>query len=354
MFTSDPITITHYSLRGTDPVPLEPNLTVYPKQKEALDLGITSRDEFDIILYLENNTKISKDNLKNRNKQETYDCPEGFVFVPGNYLYGTTYGNYNGFCVAKYEMKVDVDGDGLGDTDSNVSADCEDYYNTWYHYKNNNEDCNVGNYDIVSSAQGYPITRIPQYDATLYDAKQACESIGGHLITNAEWMTIVSNIASVPENWTSGKVGEGSLYTGNTSSCAVSGACYDGQDPDYGINRNETAKLVLDNRKEIWDLSGNVREWTDNTLTCENHPSADDNQSEWLEYSEGGYYEETYDLLTNYGSLDYKDLFLLSNKYNSSQGFGLLYSDKGDTATSERGFLRVVTGALALMLGLWL
>jgi hypothetical protein len=46
---------------------------------------------------------------------------------------------------------------------------------------------------------------------TLPMAKDMCNAIGAHLITNEEWMTIVRNVENVGVNWTSGTVGQGKL-----------------------------------------------------------------------------------------------------------------------------------------------
>jgi formylglycine-generating enzyme required for sulfatase activity len=96
-------------------------------------------------------------------------------------------------------------------------------------------------------------------------AKTLCENSGAHLITNNEWMTIARNIEMQAENWTGGDINKGSLKNGNTGRTSISN-----KDSvlNYGKNRSDTsAKLVLDNGSEIWDLSGNVEETVDQFLT---------------------------------------------------------------------------------------
>ncbi|MDD3976256.1 MAG: hypothetical protein PHN22_03795, partial [Candidatus ainarchaeum sp.] len=58
--------------------------------------------------------------------------------------------------------------------------------------------------------------------------------------------------------------------------------------------------------------------------------------SEWLEYSEGGI--TSYDILTNLNSLSYKDVFLINKNYDTSDGIGAFYSDRGDNI-DDRAFL---------------
>jgi len=43
------------------------------------------------------------------------------------------------------------------------------------------------------------------------EAKEACESIEAHLMTNAEWMAIARDAEQVKSNWSGGDVGSGSL-----------------------------------------------------------------------------------------------------------------------------------------------
>jgi flagellin-like protein len=333
----------------------------YPMRigQNLIPLGIVD-DRFDLELYFDNNTMFIKEDLQMNfpANLSASDCPDGYVPVPGNTLYGTS-----SFCVMKYEAKVDTNGDGIGDTSLMSSDDqhCRgrwgatpNYYYSWCHGQYYNDDtyvscptdCNVANYDIVSSAEGYPIAHIRQDYAYEFDAKEACESIGEgyHLITNEEWMTIARNIERQPENWTGGQVGSGSLKIGNNNgSCTVSSACYNGEDPEYTTktSQDETAKLVLSNGSSIWDLSGNMWEWVDKTLECQYHPVGLEGgeQSEWLEYSSGAI-EGNKDILDSLGSLDLKDIYSLNNSYNTNEGLGRLYTDVGDVATSNRAVLR--------------
>jgi formylglycine-generating enzyme required for sulfatase activity len=246
-------------------------------------------------------------------------CPTGYVLVPNDPTYNT-----GDFCVMQFEAKMDNTGDGIGDN----NATCKDSnYNSWDNRTTNCGFDDPGN-NVVSSAVGYPITSISQAESI-----EACESIGEgyHLITNDEWMTIARNIEAQAGNWTSGTVGNGSLFMGNNGgTCTVGTACYNGDNPEYTVKTEAdiTAKLVLSNGNEIWDLSGNVAEWVDKTITRGNMPSL---STSWLEYTS----------VTDYGLLGRDSYnFAVGKKYNSSNGVGKIYNYYSKGSTEERVFLR--------------
>jgi len=346
-------TIVGYSLIGyNDYIPLEPEYTITHAGKFMLPLGIIDEDRFTIGLLLDDGSYLTFKNITNSNRSPSpSDCPEGFVPVPGNYLYGTV-GKKGGFCVAKYEMKVDQNGDGLGDS----NTDCKSWAETWQNNKNASCSYTVSPRTIVSSAEGYPLTDINQTDSQL-----ACESIGGHLITNNEWMTLARNIERVPINWSSGVVGQGSLKRGNTGDIVL-GVAYDGDDPENGTGRNELAKLTLSNGSEVWDLSGNVYEWVNKTksvfyLDCDKLNDSDFGYcDEWeggFEYS--GFFENYSDLynFVDFTKVGYKDLFLLNSDYNKDNGLGYFgdWSELGYIGGFLRGgpwYLDTTAGLLAL------
>ncbi|MDD2796826.1 MAG: hypothetical protein PHE76_02605, partial [Candidatus Pacebacteria bacterium] len=137
----------------------------------------------------------------------------------------------------------------------------------------------------VSKATSIPWTKetagteVEDY-LTWYKAKEECEKIGAHLITNAEWMALARDIESVDENW----VGTGTdraLKMGNTGNAApvnsdawyaLDSADYVGHpDPNDKADRSSTssAKLILSNGQVIWDLSGNVSEWVDKIISTQ-------------------------------------------------------------------------------------
>jgi formylglycine-generating enzyme required for sulfatase activity len=95
------------------------------------------------------------------------------------------------------------------------------------------------------------------------DSATECESLGAnyHLISNPEWMAIAREVEMQGANWTGGTVGPGCLFRGNSgeTTCGYNSTT----DPDSGTGRDANGKLVLSNVEEIFDLAGNVWEWTD-------------------------------------------------------------------------------------------
>jgi hypothetical protein len=245
-------------------------------------------------------------------------CPTGYVAVEGNPLYNTEYTN-GGFCVMKYEAKL-LSGTGHNNTSPTCSTGTEDYTSITT--------------QVTSTSSGTPLVEI-----NMCAAKQACVNSGGHLITNDEWMTIVRNIEQVPENWSGGSVGSGYLPRGNSDGSAA----LDGTDFLTGVNKRT---LILTNGEEIWDLAGNVWQWTNNVINYSPPPRYLDNGTEvtdttnrWYDYSPNGgagYYIDP----NNLGSfpLEKKDLYLLDESYNANNGVGRIYLL--GSATTNRGFLR--------------
>ena len=103
------------------------------------------------------------------------------------------------------------------------------------------------------------------------DAKAACESIGAHLITNAEWMALARDIEAQDENW----VGTGTsrvLKMGNVGNAApinsdawyLTGTGSGAKDNSTPVN--EKARLKLSNGQTIYHFSGNVWEWLDRVI----------------------------------------------------------------------------------------
>jgi len=223
------------------------------------------------------------------------DCPSNWVKVPGNTLYNT-----RTFCVMQYEAKND------------------------------------GTNKPVSQANGTPWVNISQIDA-----KAKCQSIGAHLVTEDEWLTIVRNIELQPTNWSSGQIGSGYIPRGNSDSSAA----MDGTDPLTGANQRT---LTLSNGAIIWDIAGNVWDWTDATILGKDEPVSP-NPSAW------GYYE--YTSLLSYGTLSPERLLPLNSSWNSTQGYGRIYTRSVATDTVTYVFRRgghwnfgTYAGVLALYL----
>lgn len=210
----------------------------------------------------------------------------GYVWVPGSAKYGTL----PGFCVMQYEAKNDG---------SNVA---------------------------VSTESGAPWVSINQNSAR-DRAREACA--GCHLITEAEWMTIAENAAFVNVNWSGGTVGSGCLFRGNVGNNDACG--YDGANPENGPGRDQKAKLTLSNGSEIWDISGNVWEWTDAYITQNEQPSVST-------ITDGSAAYREYTAINQWKGLHYMKPPV--DTWSATQGIGRIYSYSNDTLATTRGFIR--------------
>jgi len=157
-------------------------------------------------------------------------CPTGFIPVPGSITYGQA-----DFCVMKYEAK---------DAGGNVP---------------------------VSQAAGTPWASVSQTNAARY-SQNVVGCTGCHLITESEWLTIAQNILKVTSNWRDNFVGTSVsstnyIYSGHNDNAPANALAADSNDTNgyYGETNtggNQRRTLTLSNGEVIWDLAGNVREWT--------------------------------------------------------------------------------------------
>lgn len=172
--------------------------------------------------------------------------PTGYILVPANPAVGTT----SDFYVAKYEMKLEIDG--VIDTTGNNPDQGWDA--AWV---------------AVSDTNGQPWVRIDQDEA-----KASCSALGSgyHLITNPEWMTIARNIENTASNWDSGTVGSGAINSGhNDTSPPISLAASTDSDGCSGTEQtcsdtvwdSQRRTYELSNGAIVWDVAGNVLEWVD-------------------------------------------------------------------------------------------
>ena len=225
-------------------------------------------------------------------------CPTGYIWVPGSAKYGTL----PGFCVMKYEAK------------------------------------NVGGVATSQTAS------TPWVSISQTAARSACRALGAgyHLISEAEWMTIADNAANTASNWFGGTVGTNFLYSGhNDNGPANALAASTDDDGYYGTNDSASSCdgvynnfvvgddttsgracagqkriFTLSNGNVIWDISGNVWEWTDAYIY-------DSNGTYEMPLPAGNWYE--YTAITNYKGLNYirpQDI-----SWSATQSIGRIYTD---------------------------
>ncbi|MCL5667149.1 MAG: hypothetical protein M1383_05270 [Patescibacteria group bacterium] len=295
------------------------------------------------------------------------NCPAGYIWVPGSAKYGTL----PGFCAMKYVASSD------GTTNCNGAA-CP-----------------------VSTAANLPWVSI-----NWNQSQTACQSLGlnYHLISDQEWMTIADNAGhtpindldsaaglqmanghsdNAPANALASSAGSDPVVSGcnlnkpmyDASNAYVAGSCeirgagsggYTDADKGYygtgqqyattgyssgGSNSSQMRTKVLSNGTVIWDIGGNVWQWTDayiysatSTEPTEMPTPADQN---WHNYSS----------ITNYKGLNYIRPWLQT--LTSSNGIGQIYTSNtnADDGSGYHAFERgagwgigSAAGAFALIL----
>lgn len=165
-------------------------------------------------------------------KSDGTTCPTGYIVVPANSTLGTAE-----FCLMKYEAK-------------NVAG------------------------VATSQAASTPWVSISQTTAITTSAA-ACT--GCHLITEAEWMALAASILSTASNWSNGTIGSVNIYRGHSDSTPNNPleASTNDNDGYYGtddMGDNQRRTLTLSNGEIIWDVSGNVWEWTQGTIASGQQP----------------------------------------------------------------------------------
>lgn len=169
-------------------------------------------------------------------------CPAGYLAVPGNSLL-----NQQSFCAMKYEAKQDGSGTAIAQPTGSL----------W-----------IGVSAINASAT----------------AAATCATC--HVLTDGEWLTIAYNALYQPSNWSGGVVGTNYMFRGHSDNTPASNPDASSNDSDgyfgtgntsgeatvtFGVNGDSQRRtLVLSNGETIWDLAGNVREWTSQTANAAN------------------------------------------------------------------------------------
>lgn len=201
--------------------------------KEALDLSVTFAGE-ESPSSLASPPKSGTDPVFDPN-QTTKSQPQHCSLLPGGQwvpVAGDSFYDPEGFCVMTYEAKM---------TTSTISS-------------------------LPSS--------LPATNLTQPMASEACQALGVafQLISNDQWMSLATNIAAGPSNWSGNAIGNGSLNVGHTDGNPanplaahnlVSQACFGtGQTCSETVWDSQRRTHALSSGDYVWDLSGNVYEWT--------------------------------------------------------------------------------------------
>jgi type II secretory pathway pseudopilin PulG len=182
---------------------------------------------------------------------------------------------------------------------------------------------NDGNGNPVSQPSGFPWVSINQTNAIA-----ECASIGAHLITNGEWQTVSWDIQNTATNWSGGAVGSGSINKGvmNGSGAQDGSSEFQTGYSDFIHKRTHT----LSNGAKIWDLAGNVFDWTQGTIALQNQPTG----------SSPGLAMREFTAITTWGTMTREQVGPVNPSWNSSQGVGMIYSDGTPGSTGVHAFRR--------------
>ena len=172
---------------------------------------------------------------------------------------------------------------------------------------------------------GYPWVNISQTTSS-----STCGLLGQgfHLFTNNEYQTIAWNLENNPVNWSNGTVGSGWMSRGNSNSSAAQNNA-----SPYGTGYTDFTHLrtqQLSTGATIWDIAGNVWEWTNDTITGANQPSTATPGFTWREFP----------TITTWGTMSQQTAGPANNTWNSSNNIGQIYSDGTASNSTVYGFLR--------------
>ena len=229
------------------------------------------------------------------------ECPKNYAFVYGNSVFGTT-----DFCVMKYEAK------------------------------------NVGGVPTAQAA-GTPWVNINQAEAVNVSTS-GCS--GCRLITNAEWMTIAADALSIKYNWSGREVGVGYIYSGHNDNVPANPIAASSDDTDgysgtgnsADTGKNQLRTLYLRSGDVVWDMAGNVSEWTAQSIAMNNIGMTGDTAANWRQWNTPGF---------SYGNLPTTTLPTTvasvpglsgATSWSSLNGIGQINSNYNDTTT--RGIIR--------------
>jgi hypothetical protein len=200
----------------------------------------------------------------------------------------------------------------------------------------------VGSTNVpISQAGSMPWVNINQTTA-IANSHNVAGCDGCHLITEAEYLTIVQNVLSVASNWSSGIVGTGYIYSGHNDNSPNHALASDNGYYNTGnfagdtsvnfgmIGNSQRRTLTLTNGEVIWDLAGNVWEWTSSTIGANQQPGfVSDVAYAWKQW------DNIWLLMNGLPSLSQPSSTGLTGiSWDSSAGVGQLFSNLGESGTT--------------------
>lgn len=200
------------------------------------------------------------------NPWTTLICPQNYVLVPESKTY-----SLNAFCIASYEMRLYHNGSFILDGNTNNAFDFDSDY----------DDVEKRMFYLpISAPIGQPWSNIKRGDIgganPNQGALQACRLLGDEydLVDNKEWQTIARNVENNKNNWFQGPTATAlTMFRGHSDanpdfSLTISypNNLYDqtgNSISDNWLGGSEQRRVhYLTNSSALWDLSGNVWEWT--------------------------------------------------------------------------------------------
>jgi len=133
-------------------------------------------------------------------------------------------------------------------------------------------------------------------------------------------MTIARNIEAQSVNWTGGSVGSGGLWRGHSDSSPNNALAASADNDPYNGTGNVSPSIerrthTLSNGETIWDMSGNISEWTSDTILEQNKPNT----------NSGGFWQQ-WTAISNFGTLSYGLTRPSNTTWNSTQNMGQYYA----------------------------
>jgi hypothetical protein len=102
----------------------------------------------------------------------------------------------------------------------------------------------------------HDISAKPWVNVSFADAGAAADAAGLQLVRESQELVVRHLICQEPENWTSGKVGEGSVYQG-----LHKGSVSSAQAADYQAAESERNWHVLPGGERVYGVAGNIWTW---------------------------------------------------------------------------------------------